>query len=263
MTLLAKLTILFNVGISLLLAFAALHFYFNGVDWAYDVTKPNQVEGLVKAKKDEIAEVQKIQVPTEGTWKSARPMLWKQEQERRDARAFFVKEMDQSRNKATKDDPARVVVLLRTKEGEYRAKRDAKNPLVPEMAKARVRGEKAKEDELPFLESRAIYQADLRKHHQDNLVLLDKLKKEFQKDEDYTRMIYDDKTKTGLQVDLIEERTKRQGVEAERRLVKPLYVNTMVESALSRKRLASMQTRIDELKAYCKKRGMDVELTKR
>src|SRR5262249_345913 len=141
MTLLGKVCVFFNVSLSLLMAAGALVWYFHGVDWSYDVNKPNEVAGLYKEKQEEIAEIQKPKEPAEGAWKAARPLLWKQEQERRDARAFYVKEMEHNRSKANKDDPAHAVVVERTKEGDFRAQRDKKNPILPVMqtAKSRVK----------------------------------------------------------------------------------------------------------------------------
>jgi len=264
MTFLGKLFVMINVGVSLMLAFAALALYFNGVDWGYDVSKPGQIGGVAAAKKAEIAEIQQTQAYNETAWKEARPVLWKQEEERRKAREFSVKEIDHNRNKAKEGDPARAVDFENVK-GDYRPKPGAAAYL-PKMKPVKVRGDKEKADELPDLYSRVYYQAELQTQHQNNLALLDKLAKEFKKDEDYTKQIFDKDAKpepTGLQPDLMAERVKRQKVEAERRRIKPLYVNTAVESELSLKRLESLKERIRELKAYCAKRGMDAELTKR
>lgn len=259
MTFLGKLCVMINVGISLMLAFIALGLYFNGVDWGYDVAKPGTMGGLVKQKQDEIAEVQKMQLPTEGAWKAARPVLWKAEEERADAVEFYVKELKHNRVDAKEGAPARAIVLddKKDKLGNYRAVRpDPKKPNRPLMQPTKVR------DGGVDLASRAYYEAELEKNHKDNLVLLDQLAKEFLKDAELTKLVYDKVTDTGLQPDLVNERIKRLGIEEERRQVKPLYVNTAVESELALKRLAAMRDRIKDLKAYCEKRKMDVSATK-
>jgi len=262
MTFLGKLLVMVNVGVSLVMAYAAVALYFNGVDWGYDKAKPGEVGGLLKQKQAEIAEVQTMQAPNESAWKAARPLLWKQEEERRKARAFFVAKIDHNRNKANQDAPALAVEIEKTKEGDYRAKRDPKAPYLPVMKLTKVRGEKEKQDDLAPLQSRAVYQGQLLTYHKENLGLLDKLAKEFKKDDELTRQIFDKSTKRGLQPDLMEERVKRQKVEAERRLIKPLYVNTAVESELSLKRLKALKEQIKQLRAYCANRGMDVDAAK-
>ena len=45
--------------------------------------------------------------------------------------------------------------------------------------------------------------------------------------------------------------------------MRPLFVNTAVESELILKRLAALQEHIKELENYIKKRKMDVALSKR
>jgi hypothetical protein len=257
MTFLGKLFVLFNVAMSLFMAFAAFGLYVNGVDWGYDVAKPNQIGGVLKERQDEIAQLASMQVPSEKAWKAERAKLWAAEDARRADIAFYVKELDHNRNKATPDNaPGRAVVIE-----SFRAKRD--NTGRPVMKVAKIRGDKEKEDELTPLGSRAYYEAQLKAKQEENLKILTDVEKQVQEDIRLTKQIYDKDTKRGLRTDLVDERVKRQGVQAERRLVAPLYVNTAVESELSLKRLETMQARIDELKAYIKKRGLDPELTKR
>jgi hypothetical protein len=131
------------------------------------------------------------------------------------------------------------------------------------MKVARIRGEKDKEDELPSLGSRAFYEAQLKARQEENLKILADIEKQIQEDIKLTKQIYDKDTGRGLRTDLVDERVKRQGVMNERRLVAPLYVNTAVESELSKKRLETMQARIDELNAYIQKRGLDPNKAKR
>jgi len=302
MTFLGKLCVMINVGISLMMAFAAVTLYFNGVDWGYDVDKPGQPGGVLKQKQDEIKEVGQIQPASEDSWKRARPVLWQVEQERREARAEFVEQLAWNRNSyAEKDgkvilgpdgkphllgaqppegarpvlDQAGKPILgpdlkpLEVKVGpargvevkNLRAVGRQKEKYLPRMQDAKVRGA----DDKDLLYGRIHYQNELKKENDENHRLLAEVKKEFQKDVDYTKQIYDKDTDppSGLQVELAAERIKYDGVRRERQLIRPLYVNTAVESELSLKRLAAMKKQIADLKAYATKRGMDVELTKR
>jgi len=260
MTFLGKLFVMANVGISLLMAFLAFGLYANAIEWGYDAAKPGQAQpgGILKQKQDEIAEVQKMQAPSEAAWKAARAELWKVEEERAKARAFYVGEIVHNRDKAGPDSPARSIETLSSL-----VVRDKNNPHLPKMNPAKVRGDKDAMPAPPDLYSRAYYDAEYEKYHRANLDLLAQLKTEFEEDKRLSKLIFDKETGFGLRTDLVQERDKRQGIEGERRLMRPLYVNTAVESELSNKRLAAMQAHIAELKAYCKKRGIDVELAKR
>jgi len=67
----------------------------------------------------------------------------------------------------------------------------------------------------------------------------------------------------GLRTLLVDERAKREGLEVELGMLRPLYVNTSIEAALSNQRLVQLKERIEELKAYIKKRNLADEMVKR
>jgi hypothetical protein len=260
MTFLGKAFVMINVAISLLMAFVALGLYFNGTDWGYDVAEPGKQGGLIEMKKKEIAEVQQGLGPSENAWKAARPTLWKAEEERREARAEYVKQLQYNLAKATKTDGAKAVVMEEKKDPKL-------GPIkVPERVPGKrhlPKMEVAKSDDGDPLSSRAYYRAELQKVNQLNHDLRRQFEQASKKDEDLNKLIYDKATDTGLQVDLVVERDKREAVQAERRQVRPLYVNTAVESELSIKRLEQMRGQIAALRAYCAKRGIDVQVAKR
>jgi hypothetical protein len=58
----------------------------------------------------------------------------------------------------------------------------------------------------------------------------------------------------GLRQRHVEERDKRDGIVAEQRLVRPLFVNTAVESELTLQRLRTLQEREKELIEYLRKK---------
>jgi len=308
MTFLGKLFVMINAGFSLVLAFWALGLYFTGIDWGYDVAEPGKKGGLIDEKQKEINALRKEQVGAAGGWKAARPPLWKAEEDRRKARAYYVKELEWARGRFYEKDgkvifgpdnnpylfgaqppeglrkvvdpagkpvlgkdlkammvevgPARGVPMETVKDkkrGDFqRAEKQKGNEHLPERFDAKVRGDK--ED----LYSRIYYQLEMAKTSKENRDLLEQLKEQHEKDAELSRQIHDEQAKppTGLQIDLVNERVKREGVQATRRQIRPLYVNTAVESELSVKRLEQLQAQIKQLKAYCVKRGIDVQVAK-
>jgi hypothetical protein len=262
MTFLGKLFVMVNVALSLTLAFVAFGLYANSVDWGYDPAKPGQPGGVLKEKQDEIKQLQPVQYPAENTWRQARQKLLASEQYRRDDRAFYAAEFEHLRTKATKDNPARQVVY-----DKLRPKRDPKAPSRPLMEPAKDRADKD-------LLSRAIYDNELRTAQKDNLALLDELDGLIKEDIEETRKMLDlpgrrlpdgpdPRGVKGLRTLLQEERMKREGIEAEQRLVRPLFVNVAIESELVFQRIEAMEERIKELQNYIKKRKLDAKLTKR
>jgi hypothetical protein len=70
MTFLGKLFVMFNVAVSLFMAFAAFGLYVNGVDWGYDVAKPGQAGGVLKERQDELAELRTMITPSEKAYRT-------------------------------------------------------------------------------------------------------------------------------------------------------------------------------------------------
>jgi hypothetical protein len=276
MTFLGKLFVMVNVAVSLFMAFAAFGLYANTVDWGYDAAKPGQAGGVIKEKQAEIKEFTTMQGPVENAWKQARTTLADAEQARRDDKAFFASELNHltsvAQPEVPKAGPAREIKFK-----DLLPVRDAKTGRPEMKPDAKVRGDRDKEAELPSLYSRAYYRGQFEKHQATNLELLDKLEKETRKDIIETNKMLDDRDRKmsvdkdgkepkgwrGLQSLLVEERKKREGIEREQRLVRPLYINVAVENELILKRLESLEERIKELETYIRKRKMDVELTRR
>lgn len=270
MTFLGKLFVMVNVGISLTMAFLAFGLYAHGVDWGYDVASPGKQGGVFEERDKEIKALSPSIGPSDANWAKARAELWKAEDERREAREEYVKELKYDRSQAAPvgdamddaDKAARTVVV---DEKTYRpVMQKAPKGHLPEIARgAKVRSEKGKEAEAPYLYSRDYYVVRLASLHEKNLVLLKELDKLIDQDVELTREMYDEKTKVGLRTYIDEERDKRRGLEEELRVVRPLYVNTSIEAALSRKRLTSLQEQIKGLNEYIKSRGMDLEVSRR
>src|SRR5262245_46372692 len=188
MTFLGKLFVMVNVAISLGMAFLAVGLYFNGVDWGYDVAKPGTMGGVIKERQDQVKEFQAVQGSSESAWKVSRAALWKAEQERLEAKAFYAAQLKHNREAAKPDDKnaARAVEQV-----TFRPVGQKDKPHLPSMKPARVRGDKDKEAELPYLGSRAWYQAEIANKQKINLSLLDDLSKQFEEDVRLTKLIYD------------------------------------------------------------------------
>ena len=112
MTFLGKIFVMFNVAVSLFMAFAAFALYANGMDWGYDVARPGTQGGLIKEKQDEVKEALGAQYATENAWRSARSDLWSIEEARRDDREFYTKNLQHLRTTAKDGDPAMMVVMV-------------------------------------------------------------------------------------------------------------------------------------------------------
>jgi hypothetical protein len=285
MTFLGKLFVIFNVAVSLFMAFAAFALYANSVDWGYDAAKPGQQGGIIKEKQDLIKEFQGAQGGVENGWRTARTMLWMAEEARRDDRAFYVNNLEYLRSKAKDGEPAEMVETVNALPVRDPAKKNR-----PKMKVAKVRGDKEKEADLDPLFSREYYRREYDKLLTTNIELLQKIAIEAKRDIIWTNKLLDvakveernpyrddkppvmddpDEEKKepyglrGLRTLLVDERVKRQGVQREFAVVDPLFVNTKVENQLIRKRLEALNEHIAELEAYISKRKLDVEITKR
>lgn len=267
MTFLGKLFVMFNVALSLLMAFLAFGLYATGVEWGYDPAKPGQAGGILKEKQDKLKEFQGNQGSVETTWAIVQSNLWTTEEARLKDRVFYAAEFDHLRTKADEANPARVVQI---DDKTFRPIREPNG--LPKMETTKERGDK---DKAKDLQSRLVYDRDLKKAEADNLAVLADLDKRIKETIALTNLMIDDPARNlpdamddpkgprGLRSLLGLERVKREGVEEEQRQVNPLFVNTAIEGDLVLKRLESLKERIAELKAHMSKRGMDVKVSRR
>ena len=107
------------------------------------------------------------------------------------------------------------------------------------------------------------YNSRLEIAQKENKDVLDRLDAQIQEDIRLTNLLTGtmDPPKKGLRQLLVDERDKRVDLDSEYLSVRPLFINTAVESELVRRRYDSMQGRINELKTYLlKKHKLDVAL---
>lgn len=285
MTIVGKILVLINVGISLLMATWAMAVYTNRIDWSN--TPPKEAEGIpageLKKRQDEVARLWKEWAPADQSRSSARRTVADRESRRVGDRDFYAREMYHLWSGATKDDPARTVVFVG---GGVALVPDPKRPGDktpdrPQLAAAKDRAGNplralgdyvsTEDDKLKQLVT------VLADHH--NLLELDKLytvkrigevaARKSLGDEEARRLaerVVDDPEviklvggkevadkieksagRRGLQNRLVDERVKRAEVLEEHKLVRPLLINTLVESELIVKRHRALKKRVDEL----------------
>jgi hypothetical protein len=261
MTFAGKLFVLVNAGLSLFWLAAAFALYATGMEWAYDPGKPAQTApgGILKEKQDEIARQKSMQFHVEQSWRNAYVDLRKREEDRRGYRTFYAAEFAHNEKNATEANPARIVRLRESFEKD--TVRDSIAVLDPKTRLPQM--DVAKDQAGKGLQSAGLYDKELDAKRAENKDLLEKLEAEIKQDIAYTEQLIDTPRGKGLRTLLVEERLKRQGIIAEQRLVRPLFINTAVESELILKRLESLEERIKELESYMKKRKMDVKLSRR
>jgi hypothetical protein len=244
MTRLGKWLVVFNLGLALMLAAWSFSIYANGIDWA----TPKTGQFAIRAAK--LDEVWKGVAPTQADWQSARAKLANEETPLAAERVWYDQKLHYVLNGpakgkgigeiavAAKDDPnARVQKgqILLDDQGNplLVAPRDPMNNPLQLLSLA----EYNKEDE-ELLRSIQEVMAQNEKQIEDANKLTD--------------LIIGDKAKgvRGFQQRINDEQAKNAAILAEMELVRPQYINTLVELQLVNKRQAQMKKRVEELKKW-------------
>jgi hypothetical protein len=247
MTLLGKLLLLFNLAFGLLLATWAFNFYANGIDWTDRADKGVPVgEFAIRAAK--LEELWKGAAPAQAEWLTERGQLSKTENRLVTERVWYDKEIryvwfGPAKGKgvfevasADKDDPKTGVKkgqILLDDEGNPKLKQplDAKgNPL---LLLSLAEYNKEDDDTLQMLKD-----------------VIAKHVKQIDEAIKWTDLIIGDKAKgiRGYHDRIADEQAKNVELLAEIKLVRPRYINTMVEAQLINKRHEQMIKRVEELK---------------
>jgi hypothetical protein len=266
MTFVGKLFVLVNLAISLMMAVAAFGLYATGLDYDSETRSKGQAQPPAKftALRKDIEATLSTWNAVEGSWRTNRKSLLERQDQRRADHQWYVTQLEFARSKATAADPVKVVVL-------------DKHLPVPDPANFNRPTMRPSD---PPLESLAAYVAQWEVAHKDNLGVQERLQAQIKEDIRLTHQLtgtteaMDDRSKEekvpvrvwklGYRQVLVDERDKREGVEAEYNSVRPLFINVAVELELVRTRYNAMQERIKELKTYLRKRHkVDVAMGRR
>jgi hypothetical protein len=247
MTLFGKLLVLFNLAFGLVLAGWAFSLYANGIDWS-DRKEGNVPVGEFAIHEAQLDELWKAVPPSQDDWRKNRDALQKVEASLAADRDWYDKEMRHVFIGPTKDQPVGQIVSAAKDDPKTGVKKgqvllDDKG--FPQLAPLKDRTGKP-------LESLAEY------NEKDNKILL-ALEEVMKKHEmqiaeanELTDKIIGNKDKgiRGLQKRIEDERAKDADVVAEQKLIRPLLVNTVVESELILKRKTQLEKRIEELEKF-------------
>lgn len=235
MTNFGKALVYLNLVLSVMMAAGALALWTNRIDFTSTKGKEGQADGLLASRQAQITDL-KSPIANLGTaeasWLGAHNYLIAQEATRVEDQKWYDAEMDHLRTGAKETDPARTI--------------DFDKGLPRLDAKGRPKMVAAKDRSGNPLRSRTRYDADIDAKLKEISVVLMKYDALVKEDTELTQRMLGPK---GLQQRLIDERVKRDNVLKEQDLVKPLLVNTVVDSELILKRTKALEARIKELKS--------------
>jgi hypothetical protein len=260
MTLFGKILVFFNLAFGLLLAGWAFNLYANGIDWT-DRKEGNTPVGEFAIHEAQLDELWKGVPPAQADWRRNRDALQKAEASLAADRVWYDKEMWHVFAGPTKDDPVGQIVVAAkdvlaaqddprsgVKKGDILVRKgqvllDDKG--YPQLAPLKDRAGKPLESLAEYNEKDRKVLLDLEgvmKKHEEQIAEANKL----------TDRIIGDKDKgvRGLQKRIEDERAKDADVVAEQKLIRPLLINTVVESELIFKRKTQLERRIEELKKF-------------
>jgi len=232
MTLFGKVLVFVNLIFSLMMATWAFGVYSNRIDWSNNPAKGDQPPGELVSR---LAEVRDLQVGlgrAEANWRQARTDLLTREALRDGDRLWYVAQFEHLRTGATEQTPARTVVLVNSL-----PVLDPANANRPTMKAVNDRSDKP-------LRSLAAYNQEWENARDQVAAALAEYSKLVEEDSELTAKLIGPK---GMQQQLDDERAKQAGVVAEQTQVRPLLVNTVVDSELILKRQKQMEERLREL----------------
>jgi hypothetical protein len=236
MTLFGKLLVLFTVAVSLLMMGFALAVATNRVDFGDRQSKEGDPGGLVTQRDAEIKQLRdKLGAALSG-WQVHQAALARAERQRVDDRLWYHAQLVHLHTAAA-NDPCREVVFER-------------GVPVPDPQNAgRPRMVPAKDAAGQPLLSLAAYDKQDEAIHKETLAAVDKFHKAVERDTQLTNELAGDPLKRtkGLRQRINDERVKQNDVVAEADFIRPLLINTVVESELILKRQKSLRARVSEL----------------
>lgn len=242
MTVFGKVMVFFTVALSFMLAAAAFAVWKHRIDFSGNRATAEQLAGRYAERESELNDLWPRVAPAEYSWRAARKDVQTQEDRRLDDRNWYLAELAHLRNKATAADAVRVVIYA-DRDDEKAGVRKGQVLLDPRTLRPVMAP--VKDAAGGGVQSLAAYDAE----EQRTLASLDAVQTKFEEQSKaataLTERLIGPK---GLQQRLIDERQKRDDVLEEEKLVRPLLVNSVVESELILKRHRALLRRIEELK---------------
>jgi hypothetical protein len=237
MTLFGKLLVLFTLVISLVMMGLGLAVYTNRIDWTDRQPKDGDPGGELAQREAEAKRLWNELRLAESGWRLRQAALARDEERRVQDRAWYQGQLTHLRSGANANSPAREVVF-----NNGVPVPDPRNPSLPQMRPAADRAGQP-------LMSLAWYDSRDEAIHKETLAAVDRFKKLVEQDTQLTNELVGDPIKRtkGLRQRINDERIKRADVVAEADFVRPLLINTVVESELILKRQKSLRARVSEL----------------
>ena len=245
MTLFGKILVLVNFGLSVMVLVWAMALYFGHIDWTDAKGEPSKSPpvppGELKVRKDRVTDALAALGSADASWREQRAELPRQEGYRVADRAWYADEIKHARSGATAQQPAREIAL------------DDKGLMVLEAVDqqgqpghVRPKLKNATDDlnkPLPSLD------ANLKREAEQQLALAGEEKKLQDLIEENQRLteLLTPKEGKGLRQRIEDEKVKVKLADEEQAILKPLLVNTAVESELILRRREMLEKRIKEL----------------
>ena len=237
MTMLGKILVLINFAFSVTALTVAAMLYINHIDWTEGTEKePGKLRPVIERIKEKWAGI----TAAEPSWRDVHANLLEQERLRVADRVFYDGELRHALSGATAANPAREVVY---NNGVIVPPYDPKTKqLRPQM--------RAASD--PF--NRPLASLDFyMKAEQEKVVAVTqeqlKLRELVDEDTRLATLLKPPEPAKGLRQRIEDEKVKIKLVDKELAIIRPLLVNTSVESELVLKRRQALETRIKELSA--------------
>ena len=237
MTTFGKVLVLFTLAVSLLMMGFALAVYTNRIDWSDRPPKEGDPGGLLAQRDAEAKRLWTELRLAESGWRLGQEALTRDERQRVQDRLWYQSELAHLYSGATPVNPCREVILDRGVPAP-----DPRNFGRPRMVAAKDAAGQ------PLL-SLAAYDKRDEEIHKETLAAVDKLRQAVEQDTQLTNELAGDPLKRtkGLRQRINDERAKRADVVAEEEFIRPLLINTVVESELILKRQKSLRARVSEL----------------
>lgn len=252
MTFVGKLFVMVNLAFSMIMATVAFALYSSNVDYSPESKRDAQPKAPVRVTqlRAEIDNVTATVPAVQGSWRAARFANAK------DYRGLLVLEAQRQ-----KDRSEYRKLLLALREGK------------PGMPDSQVQEIEIGKDHLPVanlapgatpplrftdaldrsgqpLLPLKSYENQMEAVRKENAAVLVSLEEQIRMGIELTNRLTGSADARGLRQMLVDERIKREGVIAEFNSLRPLFINTVVDSQLMRERVETMKEQIDQLKAY-------------